>query len=313
MRDEGQRMEGGYVYKENLGGEFGEKRFSDLPSRSRKAIHKAEKLQVNTISNHILSPGFQNFVPKSDPDFTKFLTVSFNKCITLGSSGNSQGKHQQKMKSDLDDTPGSQRPVKMHLTRAVRAEILAHGHLSPSGQLHTNLPYDIPQDMLPTEDWQRLPVRYHQGDSANPTPIKLHDAPPCEDVSELDEDIEIILTDDEPPRGEGEPVDIEAHHLSRIQGIVDDNLDLHPWTSFLRNRAEIDQAAPILQHSNYSPEHQVCMGCEGSRVSLSSTEESRVHTGRSPSFCMTGSEGAKRRRLNGRDQCIITMTDSDEE
>ncbi|MCJ1423204.1 hypothetical protein MMC29_001086 [Sticta canariensis] len=186
-------------------------------------------------------------------------------CITPGSSGKEQGKEQQKMKSDLDNTPGSQRPFKLHLTRAVRAEILANGHISPSGRLHTNLPYDILEDMLPTEDRQRLPVRYHQGDSANTTPIKFHDAPPCEHASDLDEDVEIILTDDEPPRGEGEPADIEAHHLSRIQGIVDDHLDLHSLSSSPRNRAEIDQAAAILQHSNYSPEHQVCMGCEGSR------------------------------------------------
>lgn len=213
------------------------------------------------------------------------------------------------MEFDLDDTPGSQRPVKMHLTRAVRAEILANGHISPSGRLHTNLLYDIPEDMLTTEDWQRLPVRCHQGDSANTTPIKVHDAPPREHAFELDEDVEITMTDDEPPRVEGEPVDIEAHHLS---GIVGHHHDLHPRSSFPRNRAEIDHAAAILQHSKYFPEHQVCVGCEG-RVSLSSADESRVHTGRSPSFCVTGSEGEKRRRLNGRDRCIVTMTDSDEE
>lgn len=309
-------MKGGYVYKEKLEGEFG-KTSTDLRSHSRKAILNAEKLQINTVPNHILCSGFQGFVAKSNPDFliSFWLIVSFN-MFALGSSGNSQEKQQQRMKSDLENnTPGSQRPIKRHLTRVVKAEILANAHISPSGRLCTNLPYDIPEDMLPPEDWQRLPLRYHQGDSANTTPIKFHDAPLWEPVFELDEDDEvIIMTDDGPPQGEGEPVDIEAHHLPGIQAIVGDQLDLHPWSTFPRNRAEIDQAAAILQHSSYSPEHQVCMGCEGSRVTLSSAEESRVQTGRSPSFCMTGSEGAKRRRLSGLDQCIITIAeDSDEE
>lgn len=203
---------------------------------------------------------------------------------------------QQKGKISQANTPISKKLVEKHHTRAARAALLINGRKSPSGRAPTDSSYDIPEDMsLKTEDQ----------DEPDTLPIISHKSPPWDNTSEFDADDELM---EEPLESKGASPDIEKHHFAKIQAIVGDHLDLHPWSSFPCNGAEIEQAAAMLQSSEKAPEPHTWADFSSTRVvSPSSSAEEKspgwsadcVFTPEgSPSFCMIGPRDEKRRRLN---------------
>lgn len=208
----------------------------------------------------------------------------------------SQARQQGRISQPETSTPKT--PVKKYYTRAARAALLIKCCKSPSGRVSTDSPYEFPEDMnLTTEDQ----------DEPDTVPIISHESPPWGNTSELDADDEMV---DEPLESMGQSPDIEKHHFAKIQAIVGDHLGLHPWSSFPRNGAEIEQAAAMLQSSEKNPEPHTRADFSSTRVASpsSSAEDKspgwsadRVFTLEgSPSFCMIGPRDEKRRRLNHR-------------
>lgn len=203
----------------------------------------------------------------------------------------SQARQQGKISRPKTST--SKTPVKKYYTRAARAALLIKCCKSPSGRVPTDLPYEFPEDMnLTTEDQ----------DEPDTVPTISHESPPWGNTSELDADDEMV---DEPLESMDKSPDIEKHHFAQIQAIVGDHLDLHPWSSFPRNGAEIEQAAAMLQSSENNPDRADFSSTRAVSPSSSAEEKSpgwsadRVFTLEgSPSFCMIGPRDEKRRRLN---------------